>query len=100
SCAVPVAVRHDLVALDAAPVRDRIPTARRHLEKIRPVSLVEAQRGLCERGRRSVHFGEVSPERIRLTIRPSALEGGLDPFELLHASTSPVWSVRGRRPPV
>ena len=85
----PVAVVTQLVALDASPRLDRIPAARRDLEEVRAVALVEPERRLREAGRGPVHRREVAPHSVGHAIDRLAVDrrhDALAPAHLFHRS--------------
>src|SRR5205809_6315213 len=73
--------------LDASPGLHRVAAARRDLEEVRAVSLVEAQRRLREPRRRVVDSGEVTLDCVGHAIDGLAVDGrqhALTPALLFH----------------
>src|SRR5439155_12468724 len=86
--------------LDASPGLHRVAAARRDLEEVRAVSLVEAQRRLREPRRRVVDSGEVTPDRVGHAIDGLAVDGrqhALTPAHLFHAQITPSLSTGSPR---
>src|SRR5262249_19130391 len=93
-----VSVGADLVALDAAPLFDRIPPGRRALEEVGAIPLVEAQRRLSEASRIAVDLGEVPPYGVGDAVDGLVVDGGehaLAPAHRLHIESAP-WLRIGR----
>src|SRR5438128_6739184 len=84
ACARAMAVGRGFLALYTAPAVPRITAGRRDLEEVRAVAFVEAQRGLGQGGRRTVHRREVTPECIGRSVRRLAPDGGEHALSLGH----------------
>src|SRR5439155_1034268 len=96
----PVSVLPQLVALDAPPRFDRVAAARRDLEEVRAVALVEPQRRLREPGGGAVHRREVAPDGVGHTVDRLAVDrrqDALAPAHLLHARRTPSLSTDSPR---
>src|SRR3989442_9409727 len=76
-----------LVRLHATPGVDAVTAARRDLQEVRAVVVVEAERRLGQPGRRVVDGGEVAPDRVGHAVDWLSIDGGggpLAPRHLLH----------------
>src|SRR6059036_2624121 len=96
----PVAVLAELVALDAPPRFDRVAAARRDLEEVRAVALVEPQRRLREPGGGAVHRREVAPDGVGHAVDRLAVDRRQDALasaQLLHARRTPLLSTGSPR---
>src|SRR5437870_2611003 len=85
----PVTILPRLVALDAPPRLDRVAAARRDLEKVRAVALVEPERRLREPGGGAVDRREVAPDGVGHAVDGLAVDrrqDALAPAQLLHGS--------------
>src|SRR5262249_40637848 len=93
-----VSVGADLVALDAAPLLDRIPPGGRDLEEVGAIPLVEAQGRLGEASRIAIDLGEVSPYGVGDAVDGLVVDGGehaLAPAHRFHVESAP-WLRIGR----
>src|SRR3989449_7146918 len=92
----PVPIPPRLVALDAPPRLDRVAAARRDLEKVRAVALVEPERRLREPGGGAVDRREVAPDGVGHAVDGLAVDrrqDALAPAQLLHGSGPRVRSM-------
>src|SRR3989454_8568130 len=92
----PVTALPRLVALDAPPRLDRVAAARRDLEKVRAVALVEPERRLREPGGGAVDRREVAPDGVGHAVDGLAVDrrqDALAPAQLLHGSGPRVRSM-------
>src|SRR2546428_13075022 len=73
-----------LVRLHATPGVDAVTAARRDLQEVRAVVVVEAERRLGQPGRRVVDGGEVAPDGVGHAVDRLAIDGGRDPLAPRH----------------
>src|SRR4030081_2546781 len=95
-----MAVLANGVALHAAPGLDSIAAARRDVEEVGAVSLMEPERRLSQPGRGVVDRREVAPDRVGDAVDGLAVDRGENAFastHLLHALITPSLNTRSPR---
>src|SRR4030095_10228711 len=87
-----VAVLSDRVSLDTPPRLDGIAAARRDLQKVRAIALVEPERGLGQPRGGVIDAREMAPHRVGDAVDGLSVDGGENAFasaHLLHARSTP-----------
>src|SRR2546430_17285334 len=86
-----------LVRLHTTPGVDAVAAARRDLQEVRAVVVVEAERRLGQPGRRVVDGGEVAPDGVGHAVDWLAIDGGRDPLAPRHLLHD-LWLIAPRAP--